>query len=128
MTLQRILYVEDDPDIQVIAKLALIDLGGFSVTACTSGIEAIAAFPTSEAQLVLLDVMMPGMDGPETLQELRKLPGGEHIPIIFMTAKVQEHEVNHYLEMGAAGVIRKPFDPMTLAEQIRTLWKQAGVS
>ena len=75
MTLQRILYVEDDPDIQVIAKLALIDLGGFSVTSCTSGAEAVAAFADTKPQLVLLDVMMPGMDGPETLRELRKLPG-----------------------------------------------------
>lgn len=126
MTLERILYVEDDPDIQVIAKLALIDLGGFSVTACASGTEAVAAFAEAKPQLVLLDVMMPGMDGPETMQELRKQPGGEHIPVVFMTAKVQAHEVSHYLDMGAAGVIRKPFDPMTLAEQIRALWKQAG--
>ncbi len=120
----RVLYVEDDPDIQEIATLALEDLGGMDLTVCSSGIEAIEAFPTSDAQLVLLDVMMPSMDGPTTLGALRKLPGGESIPVIFMTAKVQSHEVPHYKALGAVGVISKPFDPMTLAEQVMDLYQK----
>jgi CheY-like chemotaxis protein len=118
----RVLYVEDDPDIQEIATLALQDLGGMSLTVCSSGHEAIAAFPTSQAQLVLLDVMMPAMDGPTTLGALRALPGGENVPVIFMTAKVQSHEIPHYQALGAVGVISKPFDPMTLADQVMELY------
>ncbi|NKD87227.1 response regulator [Haematospirillum sp. 15-248] len=125
VTLQRVLYVEDDPDIQAIATLALVDVGGLKVTACSSGDEALSAFPSADPQIVLLDVMMPGMDGPGTLQALRKLPGGDRVPVAFMTAKVQSHEVARYLDMGAAGVISKPFDPMTLAEQVRTIWQRA---
>jgi len=69
-------------------------------------------------------VMMPGMDGPTTFQALRKCPATALIPIIFMTAKVQSHEVDRYRAMGALGVLTKPFDPMTLADQIRRLWQQ----
>lgn len=120
----RVLYVEDDPDIQEIARLALEDLGGMSLTVCSSGSEALQAFPTSQANLVLLDVMMPGMDGPTTLDALRRMPGGEHLPVIFMTAKVQAHEVPRYQALGAVGVISKPFDPMSLAEQVIALYHQ----
>jgi CheY-like chemotaxis protein len=120
----RVLYVEDDPDIQEIAALALHDLGGMALTVCSSGMEAVAAFPTSDAQLILLDVMMPSMDGPSTLEALRKLPGGEAIPVVFMTAKVQSHEVPHYKALGAVGVISKPFDPMTLAQQVLEFYHQ----
>ncbi|WP_019644653.1 response regulator [Novispirillum itersonii] len=124
--LERILYVEDDSDIQEIARLALVDLGGLDVTVCSSGREALAAFAAVRPQMVLLDVMMPGMDGPTTMTSLRALPGGETIPVAFMTAKVQSHEVSRYRDMGAIGVISKPFDPMTLADQVRALWAEWG--
>lgn len=120
----RVLYVEDDPDIQEIARLALEDLGGMVLTVCSSGAEALASFPSSKANLALLDVMMPGMDGPTTLDALRKLPGGETLPVIFMTAKVQAHEVPRYQALGAVGVISKPFDPMSLADQVLELYRQ----
>jgi CheY-like chemotaxis protein len=118
--LRRILFVEDDPDIQVVATLALESLGGFSVLACGSGLEALSRFDEFAPDLVLLDVMMPGMDGPETLAELRRRPSD--VPVIFMTARVQTHEVLRYRELGAAEVIAKPFDPMTLADTVRTIW------
>jgi len=118
--LRRILFVEDDPDIQVVATMALESLGGFSVLACASGVEALSRFDEFAPDLVLLDVMMPGMDGPETLAELRRLPSG--VPVIFMTARVQGHEILRYRELGAADVIAKPFDPMTLADTVRTIW------
>ena len=120
--LRRILFVEDDPDIQVVATLALESLGGFAVLACGSGVEALSRFADFAPDLVLLDVMMPGMDGPATLEALRRLPAGE-VPVVFMTARVQAHEILQYREMGAVEVIAKPFDPMTLAETVQTLWR-----
>jgi two-component system OmpR family response regulator len=123
--LRRILFVEDDPDIQVVATMALESLGGFSVFACGSGAEALSRFSEISPDLVLLDVMMPGMDGPATLAALRQLPSGS-VPVVFMTARVQAHEIASYREMGAADVIAKPFDPMTLAETVRTIWSSLG--
>jgi two-component system, OmpR family, response regulator len=120
--LSRILFVEDDSDIQVVATLALESLGGFSVLACASGIEALSRFAEFSPDLVLLDVMMPGMDGPATLEALRRLPGGGTTPVVFMTARVQAHEVSRYKALGAVEVISKPFDPMRLAATVREIW------
>ena len=122
MELNRILLVEDEPDIRTVAELALETVGGFSVKLCEGGSEALAALPLFSPDLVMLDVMMPGMDGPATLAELRKLPQGRDVPVVFMTAKVQQSEIDGYKRLGAIGVIPKPFDPMTLAEQVRGLW------
>lgn len=125
-TLQHILYVEDDPDIHAVAHIALEAVGGFTLHGCNSGrkaIEAMAAgFP---ADVMLLDVMMPEMDGPTTLARLRELPVAASIPVIFMTAKVQAAEIASYKSLGALGVIAKPFDPMKLAQQVRQLWDEA---
>ena len=121
--LRRILFVEDDPDIQVVATMALEALGGFSVTACGSGKEALARFPELAPDLVLLDVMMPGMDGLATLEALRRLPEAATVPVVFMTARVQDHETARYLELGAADVIAKPFNPMTLSDTVRSIWR-----
>jgi len=120
--LTRILYVEDEPDIQTVARLALESLGGFSVEICNSGEEALQRAPGFQPQLILLDVMMPVMDGPSTLKMLRTLPQFASTPVIFMTAKVQPGEVAHYLELGAVDVIPKPFDPMTLSNQVEAIW------
>ncbi|MEN3362894.1 MAG: hypothetical protein V7606_168 [Burkholderiales bacterium] len=122
-TLNTILYVEDDQDIQTVARLALEAVGGFSVTICSSGREALAAVNAGfTPDLILLDVMMPGMDGPTTLVALRRLAQTAGTPAVFMTAKVQGRETAHYKSLGAVGVIAKPFDPMQLAEQVRALW------
>lgn len=120
--LNRILYVEDEPDIQMVAKLALEMVGGFAVKICSSGQEAVSDAVAFNPDLVLLDVMMPGMDGPATLQALRGLPELNGTPVVFMTAKVQPQEVEHYKSLGAVDVIAKPFDPMTLATQVRAAW------
>lgn len=125
-TLARILYVEDEPDIRMVAQMALEAVGGFTVIACSSGSEALAAAPTAQADLLLLDVMMPGMDGPSTLKALRALPATAGTPVIFMTAKVQAAEVAQYRELGAIDVIHKPFDPMELSAQISRIWAQQG--
>ncbi len=121
--LARILYVEDEPDIRAIAQMALEAVGGFTVIACASGSEALANAPGASADLLLLDVMMPGMDGPSTLKALRELPATASTPVIFMTAKVQAAEVAQYRELGAIDVIHKPFDPMELSAQISRIWE-----
>tara|TARA_B100000609_G_scaffold180125_1_gene160467 strand:- start:37858 stop:38247 length:390 start_codon:yes stop_codon:yes gene_type:complete len=123
-TLERILFVEDDLDIQEIARLALQMVGGFDVSLMSSGEEALEKAKDLNPQLILLDVMMPGMDGPSTLRELRKMPEFTNIPVIFMTARVQPHEVAEYKELGALDVISKPFDPMTLSNTILSIWEQ----
>lgn len=122
MNLERILYVEDEPDIQAVAKLALEMVGGYKVLICGGGQEALDKVSGFVPDLILLDVMMPGMDGPTTLQNLRANPATASIPVIFLTAKVQPSEVAQYQALGALNVIAKPFDPMTLAEQVRKIW------
>jgi CheY-like chemotaxis protein len=120
--LERILYVEDEADIRTVAKMALEVVGGFSVLACSSGQEAIDAAPAAVADLILLDVMMPGIDGPTTLRALRSLPATASTPVIFMTAKVQAAEIAEYRALGALDVIPKPFDPMLVSAEIQRIW------
>lgn len=122
-SLTKILYVEDDPDIQALVKIALEMIGGFTLNCCSSGQQALDPQNLQFApQLLLLDVMMPDMDGPTTLAMLRKIPALKDTPVIFMTAKIQSSEVLYYQSLGALGVIAKPFDPMLLSEQILALW------
>jgi two-component system OmpR family response regulator len=122
--LNRILYVEDEPDIQAVTKLALEEIGGFTLEVCGNGDEALAKAVEFAPDLLLLDVMMPGMDGPTTLKALREIPQLTETPAIFMTAKVQPHEVEEYKALGAIDVIAKPFDPMTLSENLRDIWRR----
>jgi two-component system OmpR family response regulator len=122
--LRRILYVEDEADIRTIAITVLEAIGGFTVIACSSGTQAIEAAPGADADLILLDVMMPGMDGPATLEALREIPQTAATPVVFMTAKVQAGEIAHFRSLGALDVIPKPFDPMTLPEQIAEIWRR----
>lgn len=124
--LNKILYVEDEADIRTVAQLALEAVGGFTLTVCSSGEEAVQVGPSSRPDLILLDVMMPGMDGPTTLATLRKDPALADTPVMFMTAKVQPNEIQQYRDLGALDVIAKPFDPMTLADQVRSIWERAN--
>lgn len=123
-TLSRILLVEDDPDIQEIAALALESLGGFEVTVCGSGAEALEEAARRPPDLVLLDFMMPGMDGAEVLAELRRRPDLPNAPVVFMTAKAQAREIERFLALGAADVITKPFDPVELPERLNAIWNR----
>ncbi|MFT6466638.1 response regulator [Halopseudomonas sp.] len=122
-SLERVLYVEDDPDIREIATLALSDVGGLDVHVCESGERALKEIDAFAPQLILLDVMMPDMDGPETLQALRG-QGSVTVKtaVAFMTAKVHPDEVARYKALGVETVISKPFDPMTLADEVRRIW------
>lgn len=123
-TLNRILFVEDDTDIQSIARLSLVAVGKFAVEICSSGVDALKTAPVFAPDLILLDVMMPEMDGISTLKALRQMPQTAEIPVIFMTAKVQTHEVVYYKELGAIDVITKPFEPMMLPTTVRSMWQQ----
>ena len=120
--LSRILLVEDDRDIQIVARLALADLAGFELEICSSGHEALEKAPEFAPDLILLDVMMPELDGPSTLSKLRSQSSLSETPVIFMTAKAQPEEVAEYLRLGALDVIVKPFDPMGLGDQVRSIW------
>lgn len=122
----KILYAEDEEDIRTIAKIALEDLGGFTVKYCQNGQDVLSVIDTFQPDLLLLDVMMPGMDGPATLKKLREQPCYAATPAIFMTAKIQPNEIAQYQEMGVIDVIAKPFDPMTLADTIRSAWDKRG--
>ena len=124
MPLQKVLYVEDDPDIREVAQLALELVGGLEVRMCASGEEAVAQAPGFAPDLLLLDVMMPGLDGPSTLARLREHPTLSSTPAVFMTAKVQPQEVAALRALGAIGVVAKPFDPMCLGDELRALWEQ----
>ena len=121
----KILYVEDEADIREIAEFALED-EGFDIVFCDCGEMALEKAGDFQPDAILLDVMMPGMDGPTTLKNLRELPGLQTTPVIFLTAKVQPNEIQDFIALGAIGVIPKPFDPMTLADQVRDLLEREG--
>ncbi len=125
--LERVMLVEDDQDIRAVATMALEMVGGFKVRACESGAEAIEAVAGFSPQLVLLDVMMPGMSGPEVLRALRERADTAAIPIVFLTAKVQEAEIEQLRALGALDVIAKPFDAMTLSASVTALWEKSNL-
>jgi two-component system, OmpR family, response regulator len=126
--LRTILYVEDDPDIQAVARLALEAVGGYDVIVCSSGEEALRAAAIRLPDLILLDVMMPGLDGPSTLSAFRGDELLSDVPIVFVTAKVQVSEVEHYKSLGALDVIAKPFDPMRLSSIVQEIWDTRQVT
>lgn len=122
-SLKKIMVVEDDPDIQLITRLSLETGGGYEVRVCGSGADAVQSAPAYAPDLILLDLMMPGMDGIATMDALRKLPGTKAIPVVFFTAHAQRQTRQDLLQRGALGVIVKPIEPDTLVEQIRALWQ-----
>lgn len=122
-SLREILYVDDEPDIREIVQMALGLVPTLSVSTADSGLRALQAMQTKRPDLVLLDVMMPNMDGPTTLQQMRSQPELQSIPVIFMTAKAMPQEVARFRALGAAAVIAKPFDPMLLGEHVFAIWE-----
>ena len=120
--LERILLVEDELDIQTVASITLEDVGGFTVAKASSGAEALEKAPAFVPDLILLDFMLPDLDGRQTLEALRRIPGLEATPVVYMTARAQKNEVAEYLESGALDVITKPFDPMRLADTVIRIW------
>lgn len=122
--LRKILFVDDEPDIQEVVGMALELTPGLEIKTCGSGREALEMAPAYRPDLVVLDVMMPEMDGPATLRAMRTLPGLAETPVIFMTAKAQPTEIARFKQAGAADVIAKPFDPMKLGERIAGIWER----
>ena len=122
--LKYIFCVDDDEDILAVAKLCLECIGGFEVTCNPKSTDAVHTARVVHPDLILVDVMMPIMDGPAVLKKIREDDTLRDIPVAFMTARVQNDEVREYLELGAAGVIAKPFDALTLCDQVREIWRQ----
>lgn len=120
--LTKILFVDDDRDILSIAKYSMESLPDITVKYLTSGEAAIQEALVFQPDLILLDVMMPKMDGIATVNAIRALPSLTHIPVVFITAKVQNQELTDYYKMGILDVIIKPFDPLTLSTNIQNIW------
>lgn len=120
--LRNLLLVEDDPDIALIATMALEVVGGYQVRVASTGSEAVAELASNRPDLVLLDVMLPDTTGVELLESIRGDVLTWDLPVVFMTARVDPPSINAYLDLGAQGVVRKPFDVMTLPSQVEALW------
>lgn len=123
MSTLRVLYIDDEPDIREVAILSLRLDPDIEVRAAESGAEALELLAKGDwlPDVVLLDVMMPAMDGPTTLARLRDLDATKQTPVIFMTARAQAAERQRLLDLGAIAVIPKPFDPMSLARELRAM-------
>lgn len=117
----KVLVIDDESDIRRIAKLGLSRVGGMEVVEATGGLEGVRKAAEEKPDAILLDVMMPTLDGPSTLAALRSDPATAAIPVVFLTAKAMTAEVERLRGLGAAGVLTKPFDPMTLASDLRKL-------
>jgi CheY-like chemotaxis protein len=121
LPVSTVLLIDDEPDIRRIGEMSLAAIGKLKVILASSGTEGIELARAHKPDVILLDVMMPGLDGPATLQRLRADPAVSTIPVIFMTAKVQRAEIDRYLALGAQGVVPKPFDPLDLPARVRAL-------
>ena len=115
---RRILIIDDDADIREVAALSLETVAGWEVVAASSGAQGLAVAIRELPDAILLDVMMPGMDGPTTFRELRKNPATAHIPVLLLTAKVQSSDQRRFADLGVEAILFKPFDPLTLYAQI----------
>ena len=115
---RRILIIDDEEDIREVAGLSLETVAGWEVVLADSGAQGLARAAEHQPDAILLDVMMPGMDGPTTFRELRKNPITSHIPVILLTAKVQSTDQKRFADLGVEAVLFKPFDPLTLSDQI----------
>ena len=117
----KVLIVDDEEDVRDVARLSLNRVGGLDVVEATQGADAVSIAILERPDFILLDVMMPGMDGPSTLASLRSDERTRDIPVVFLTAKAMPSEIERLKLLGAAGVITKPFNPMTLAKEVRAL-------
>ncbi|MBU2890383.1 response regulator [Celeribacter halophilus] len=120
--LRRIMHIEDDPDIREITRMSLELVGGFDVIQFEGGDIALENLPNDAPDMILLDVMMPVMDGIETYARLREIDAYKDVPIIYVTAKTSKSDFKHLKENGALDVIIKPFEPMELPDQLRAIW------
>ena len=122
ISLQRVLLADDEPDVLEVSRIALETVGGFEVAVCSSGAELLQRLPDFCPDLVVIDVMMPDMAGPGGLARVRQLPAFADTPVVFLTGVINGVELKALRDSGAADVILKPFDPMTLADRISGIW------
>ena len=122
--LERICYVEDDEDIQRIVRMSLERVGKMTVQIVTDPLVAIGAMSAFKPDLVMLDWMMPGMDGPTLFREMKKRPEVASLPVVFITAKAAQRDLDELKTLGAAGTISKPFSPKDLPDQLRAIWSK----
>lgn len=122
----KVLIIDDDADIRLIAGLSLSRLGGMEVVEAASGAEGVRKAQDEKPDVILLDMMMPAMDGSATLAALRSQPATATTPVIFLTAKAMRAEIERLRALGAAGVLIKPFDPRTLPAEVRALVEGSG--
>ena len=115
---RRILIIDDEDDIREVAALSLETVAGWEVVVASSGAQGLVRAAECNPDAILLDVMMPGMDGPSTFRELRKNPLTSRIPVLLLTAKVQSTDQRRFADLGVAAILFKPFDPLTLSDQI----------
>lgn len=120
--LQQVVYVDDEPHIRVLAETCLRRVGGLETTTFDSGVSFLAAAPGLTPQMVLLDVMMPELDGPATLEKMREMPHLADVPVVFVTAKTRASETERLKQLGVLQVIGKPFRPMTISQDLQELW------
>lgn len=123
---KKILIVDDEDDIREVAQLSLEMVGGWQVLTAASGAAALKLAASERPDAILLDVMMPGMDGPATARALKAQPETADIPVILLTAKVQAADRRRFDDLGVAGILAKPFDPMSLADEVRGVLGWAG--
>jgi len=123
ISMQRILIADDEPDILEISRIALETVGGFEVSVCSSGKMLLEQLPGFGPDLIIVDVLMPDMTGPEVFEEIRRQPQFNEVPVIYLTGVIQEEELEDLRQTGVADIILKPFDPMTLADRINGVWK-----
>ncbi len=120
--LNRICYVEDDEDIQRIVRMSLERIGKMTVEVIGDPLKAIDAITAFKPQLVMLDWMMPGMDGPTLFRKMKEVPATASLPVVFITARAAQKELDELKQLGAAGTVSKPFTPKHLPEQLRAIW------
>ena len=127
--MHRILLIDDEEDIREVASLTLEATAGWEVLTASSGAEGMRVAVAEKPEAILMDVMMPEMDGPTTFREMQKDPNIAGIPVILLTAKVQGVDQRRFADLGVASVLFKPFDPMTLAQQIAAVlhWEPVAV-
>ncbi|MEO7028442.1 MAG: response regulator [Acidobacteriaceae bacterium] len=118
--MRSILIIDDDDDIREVAALSLESIAGWHVTTASSGAAGIRAAVAGQPDAILMDVMMPVMDGPTTFKQIQNTPSIAHIPVILLTAKAQGVDQRRFASLGVAGILFKPFDPLTLATQMAT--------
>lgn len=120
--LKRVMHVDDEDDIREVTSFALDAIGRYTVFSCKCGADALASIEGFAPELILLDVMMPAMSGPDLLRMLRRTPRTTDIPVVFMTARVQSNDIAALKALGAIDVIQKPFDPLALSGQVAAIW------